>query len=57
MFTHSLVYFITSLRQVALYCSTDTLVPISALVMPSFFSTPNSTGRPWVSHPARRATL
>ncbi len=29
----------------------------SALVMPSFFSTPSSTGRPWVSHPARRFTL
>ena len=29
---------------------------MSALVMPSSFSTPSSTGSPWVSHPALRCT-
>ena len=57
MFSHSAVYFITSLRQVLLYSSTEIFVPMSSLWIPSFFSTPISTGSPWVSHPARRFTL
>ena len=39
------------------YSSTDILVPMSSLWIPSFFSTPISTGSPWVSQPARHMTL
>ena len=53
---HSEVYRITVLRQASLYSSTVNLVPMSSLVMPSSFSTPSSTGSPWVSHPALRST-
>ena len=56
MFTHSRVYFMTSLRQVSLYSATEIFLPMSSLWIPSFFSTPISTGSPWVSQPARRAT-
>lgn len=38
MFSHSAVYFITSLRQVLLYSSTEIFVPMSSLWIPSFFS-------------------
>src|SRR3989339_848987 len=54
--SHSLVYFITSLRQAALYSSTEMVLPISSFVIPSIFSTPSSTGRPCVSHPAFLST-
>ena len=48
--------YITSLRQAALYSATEMVLPMSSLVMPSAFSTPSSTGKPWVSHPALRFT-
>ena len=54
--SHSAVYFITSRRQVALYSATLMVLPILSLVIPRSFSTPSSTGRPCVSHPARRST-
>ena len=50
------MYFITSRRHAALYSSTLIFLPISSLVMPSSFSTPSSTGKPWVSQPALRFT-
>ncbi len=54
--SHTPVNSITASRQVRLYSSMDILWPMSSFVMPSFFSTPSSTGRPWVSQPAFRRT-
>ena len=34
----------------------DIALPISSFVIPSSFSTLNSTGRPWVSHPSFLST-
>ncbi len=31
--------------------ATEIFLPISSFVIPKFFSTCNSTGKPWVSHP------
>ena len=47
---------ITASRQARLYSSIEIVLPISSFVMPSFFSTPSSTGSPWVSQPALRCT-
>ena len=53
---HSAVYRMTDSRQAVLYSSTEMERPMSSLVMPKAFSTPSSTGRPWVSQPALRST-
>ena len=50
------VYRMTAFLHASLYSSMVSLTPMSSLVMPSSFSTPNSTGRPWVSQPAFRST-
>jgi hypothetical protein len=44
--SHLSVYFITSLRQAALYSSMVIFLPISSLVIPNVFSTANSIGSP-----------
>ncbi len=46
----------TDSLQAVLYSSTEIFFPMSSLVMPNAFSTPSSTGKPWVSHPALRST-